>query len=216
MIRLLYFIPLWLGYLLLVKIPVNAAGLIVTLFTYKYRNTDYEDVPKLFKLWINKEDWQGGIDDTRYSWVTQTESLPQWWVRRAGLGWKSHWMYHAWRNGGDGLRTTRIGGVAVDPEKIRSVVKPYMRWYEPWKLREQGRTSALYLTWQGLKAGLKWVRIDGPNKHTVFKIGYRIEPKYAALTELEVQKDPLLQIRSFATKFLWKHKDQTKAEDYDT
>ncbi len=213
MYRLLYFIPLWLGYLIFVKLPVNALGLIVTLFTYKYRNTDYKDVPKRFKLWLNIEDWQGGINQ----WGA--ESLPMWWINREGLGWKSHYKYHAIRNGGDGLRTTRIGGVAVDPDKIRSVVKPYMRWYEPWKLREQGRTSALYLTWQGLKAGLKYVRVYDDEKdaiHTVFKIGYRIEPKYAALTELEVQKDPLLQIRCFATKFLWKHKDQTKAEDYDT
>ncbi len=209
MIRLFYFIPLWLGYLLLVKIPVNALGLLVVPFLWKYRFTDYKDVPKRFKLWTNIEDWQGGINNYGES------SLPRWWVKRAGIGFKSFYKYHAIRNGGDGLRTTRIGGVAVDPDKIRSITKPYMRWYEPWKLREQGRASALYLTWQGLKAGLKWVRIDGPHEHTMFKIGYRIEPKYGSLTELEAQKDPLLQIRSFATKFLWKHEDQTTAKDYD-
>lgn len=209
MIRLLYFIPLWLGYLFLIKLPVNALGLLVTFWTYRYRNTPYDKTPKYLRLWINKEDWLGGIT------ANGEESLPRWWVKREGLGWKSHWLYHAWRNGGDGLRRTRLGGLRVDPDRIKYVAKPFMIWYEPWKLREQGRDSAIFLCWQGLKAGLKWVRIDSDTEHTVFKIGYRIEPKYAAYTDERVERDPLLQIRSFATKFLWKHEDQTKAKDYD-
>ena len=46
--RLLYFIPLWLGYLILVKIPVNFVGLGVVPFLWKYRFTDYKDVLTLF------------------------------------------------------------------------------------------------------------------------------------------------------------------------
>lgn len=215
MIRLVYFIPIWIAYLFCVKIPINALGLLVTLYTYRLRNTPYDKTPKYLRLWINKEDWVGGIMDEKHpEWYADSESLPPWWRKREGTGWKSHWLYHAWRNGGDGLRRTRLGGLKVDPDRIFYKTKRFMTRYEPKNIRADGKQKAGFLCWQGLKAGLKYVWIhDVPEGakplHTVIKLGWRIEPKYAALSDEAVEKDLLLHIRSFATKFLRKHEDQT-------
>lgn len=214
MLRLLYFIPLWIGYLFLIKIPVNLLGLVMTLFTYPLRNTPYDKTPKYLRFWINKEDWVGGVVDTLHPvWNADSESLPKWWIKREGKGWKSHWLYHAWRNGGDGLRNS-IGGASVDPDRVEYITKDYMTDYSPQEMRKRGMKRSSYLVWQGLKAGFKitWIH-DVPKgmspKHTVLKVGYRLLPRHAALSDAQVAADPFLQMRSFATKFLFKHEDQT-------
>lgn len=209
MYRLLFFIPTWIVYLFFIKLPTILLGLVMVAFLYRYRKTDYADLPWWTRPWSNLEDWQGG--DPGYG----EESLPWWWIKREGLGFKSFYKYHAIRNGADGLRSFAPFVVHVDPRRIRYSTETYLLWYEPWKLRELGLKSALYLCWQGWKAGLKWVYIHDEVNHTVLKLGWRIEPKYKSLTYEDVEGDKLLQTRSFATKFLFKHEDQTLAKHYD-
>lgn len=217
MVRLIFFIPLWFFYLLLVKLPVNALGYIMVLFTSRYRDTVRADVPAILRLWISPEDWKGGPN-------YYEGCLPRWWVlpptdrypyyRGMGSGFKSFYKYHARRNAGGGLRMTWIGGVRVNPDKIRFTTKRYMKLYEPSRIRALGLKKSGFLCWQGARAGLKFVWIHkvpegDPPLHTVLKIGTRIEPSYALLTEEKIEKDILLQSRSFATKFLYKHEDQS-------
>lgn len=216
--RLIFFIPLWFAYLLFIKLPVNALGYVMTLFTYKYRLTDYADTPKILRLWINPEDWQGGLNTYGVS------SLPWWWIKPAtarnpyyqghGIGFKSFYKYHAVRNAGNGLRMTWIGGVRVNPDKTHYSTKRYMKRYEPKDMRALGIKKAGFLCWQQGRAGLKFIWIHdvpegSPPLHTMIKIGYRIEPSYASLWNEEIEKDQLLQHRSFAMKFLYKHEDQS-------
>jgi hypothetical protein len=209
MIRLLLFVPIWLVYLFLIKLPTIIVGLLVVPLLYRYRKTDYEDLPWWTRPWSNLEDWQGGTPGYGI------ESVPHWWIKREGLGFKSFYKYHAIRNGADGLRSFKWFVVSVDPRKIKYKTEINLVWYEPWKMRELGIKSVVYLCWQGWKAGLKWVYIHDDKLHTVLKLGWRIEPKYAELSIDEVADDRLLQTRSFATKFLYKHEDQTSARDYD-
>ena len=214
MFRLLYFIPIWLAYLFLIKVPVNALGLLVTVYTYRLRNTPYDKTPVYLRWWINKEDWHGGVSSLKYNEKcpgTEVESLPRWWIKREGLGFRSHWIYHAWRNGGDGLRVGMFG-VKVDPDRVEYKTKIFMKEYSPQAMRKLGITKASYLCWQGVQAGCKIVwnhgEIKGVPVHTVIKLGWRLVPRHAALSDADVEKDPLLHMRSFATKFLYKHEDQ--------
>jgi hypothetical protein len=234
--RLPFFIVTWLAYLFLIKLPTIVVGLGAVPLLYPYRHTDYKDLPWWTRLWSNHEDWQGGTPGYGEA------SLPWWWIRREvatyrepwhnmsntighalspkwerhlrwqyhvprrhqqGTGFKSFYIYHALRNGADGLRSFPPFAIYIEPPRIQYKTPTYLRWYEPWKLRELGLKSAHFLCWQGWKAGYKWVYIHDDVDHTVLKLGWRIDA------------DRLLQTRSFATKFLYKHEDQTKAENYD-
>ena len=215
--RLIFFIPSWFIYLLFIKLPVALLGYVMTLITYRYRDTDYKDTPKLLRFWINPEDWQGGL-------VAYGEhSLPWWWIKPAtarnpyyrgrGTGFKSFYAYHT-RNSGNGLRATWLGGVRLDPERVHYSTPHYMKEYTPAALRDSGRKMSVYLCWQGVKAGLQvmWIHDvpeGSPPLHTTFKIGWRLIPLYSTFWDEQVDKDPLLQVISFATKLLYKHEDQT-------
>ncbi len=195
------FISLWLGFLL-VKAPTWALGWLAIPPMWRYRNTQYDQLPWWTRPWGNPEDWLGGPE-------AHSNCLPKWWVDKHGDGFWSFYRYHAGRNGANGLRSFEWLDLDIDPKKVEYTTNILMRHYEPWHMRnlnagarqsEEGATFqmvlAWYWCWQGWKAGYKYVRLwkdlqphwwtdwkwwifSGPKsgpRHMVVKFGWRVQP----------------------------------------
>jgi len=207
-LRLPVFIIIWLVFLIFIKLPVNFIGLFVVPFMWKYRNVDYNKLPWWTRLWSNLEDWQGQINHYQ-------SSLPKWWVLAHGTDFKSFWLYHAWRNGGDGLRSIEWLDLDMDPKKVEYWTSEYFARYEPVVLRGWELKTVGYLAWQGWQAGMKfihiwpdkkrdlkiwkWTLIKAGPKHFVMKWGWRVEPSDAVNPH---RTEILTDDASFASKFL--------------
>ncbi len=177
----LMFIPwinAWTVMLILKNIFWIPSGWIMVPRLWKYRHTDYVDLPQWTKPWSNLEDWQGQPNHYK-------SSLPKWWVLfRISKGFegtdKRSWIrYHAFRNGADGIRAFKLLNVNLYDGGIKYKTPFYMDRYEPKEMREAGKRAAGYFCWQGWQAGMKWLFIYNDKWHASIKIGWRMEPRHA-------------------------------------
>lgn len=84
----------------LIKIPVIIAGVVVIpLIMWWYRKTPISNVPRILLPWCNPEDWYGG-----YRQLPRTFNCVPSQVYGGKHGFWQFFRYHAFRNGGDGLR----------------------------------------------------------------------------------------------------------------
>lgn len=83
----------------LIKIPVILLGLVMVPVMWFYRRTPIKDVPKVLLPWCNPEDWFGGYRQfpVQYNCVPPN-------LYGGKRGFWEFFKYHAFRNGGDGLR----------------------------------------------------------------------------------------------------------------
>lgn len=186
------FVVIWLAYIIVIKIPVNFAGLFVIPFMWGYRNVDYDKLPWWTRLWSNLEDWHGQVN-------SYASSLPRWWVQEHGIDFWSFYRYHALRNGGDGLRSIEWLDLDVDPDRVKYWTPEFFKFYEPADARRFNKKTIGYVAWQGWRAGMKIVHIWNDERHFVMKLGWRVEPNDA----IDPHGPPSLnQNEGFATKFL--------------
>jgi len=185
------FVTLWATYLI-IKIPTALLGSLVVPLLWAYKNTEYSDLPFWTKPWANPEDWEGGPS-------TYENSLPKWWVTSKGGGFFSFFHYHAIRNPANGLRSFELLDLDIDPEKVEFVTNQEFIRYEPNTLRAWNRKTSWYFAWQGWHAGMKFIHIWGPDRHTVIKFGWRVEPSDANATDIEAIG---MEDASFASKVL--------------
>lgn len=190
-------VPVWIGLWLLVmavKLPTALMGTFMVPFLYKYREVDYKDLPWWTRPWANPEDWHGALG----SWGE--ESLPWWWIKREGRGFKSWYTYHAIRNPANGLRSYSLFSANIDPEKLRYKRNSYHgAKYWPHQIRSSGHSTAWHVTWQGFKMGMEIVHIWNAERHLVIKLGFRMEPRDVAIPK---GLDLGMTNASFASKFL--------------
>jgi len=185
------FVTIWAAYLL-VKIPTALSGFLVVPFLWKYRDTDYLNLPYWTKPWANPEDWDGGPS-------SYESSLPKWWVDTRGKDLKAFYQYHAIRNPANGLRSFEFMDLDIDPKKVEfRTNKEFVR-YEPNTLRAWDMKLSWYFAWQGWRAGMKFIYIWNDERHAVIKFGWRVEPSDAKATDTEVMG---LADASFASKVL--------------
>lgn len=201
--KLPIFIILWLG-MIVIKILWIPTGWIMVPFLWKYRHTDYFDLPKWTKPWSNLEDWQGQPNHYK-------SSLPKWWVlRRQREGFegtdKRSWLrYHAWRNGADGIRAFEFFNLNLFDMGVEYVTPFYMDRYEPADLRKADKRFAGYFAWQNWQAGMKWVFIYNDKYHASLKLGWRVEPRHAYSPTNEREQELLDADPS--RKILFTHRD---------
>ena len=192
-IKLPVFLLMWILFVA-VKLPTTIFGFIVVPLLWKYRNTNYDDLPWWTRPWSNPEDWQGGPQH-------HESSLPKWWVDKFGTSFGSFYKYHAVRNSANGLRSFELLDLDIDMRKVKYTSPEYetaslRHFYEPWKQRrlETPNKTVWYFCWQGWKAGFKivhlwpdkkkdtrywffgWRVISAGNRHLVIKLGWRVEP----------------------------------------
>lgn len=155
-------------------LPVGTAGigLFVVPLMWRYRETDYEDLPWWTRPWSNPEDWFGQQNHFQ-------SSLPRWWVAAHGIEFKSWYKYHAIRNPANGMRSFELLDLDIRPHEVKFRTPLYYTRYEPNALRNIGKRNAGYLAWQGWKAGIKYIHIWSNSKHLVIKLGWRVEPRDA-------------------------------------
>lgn len=183
MIRLVYFVPIWLAFMAL-KLVVVVLGLPIVAYMWRFRTTHMDlllDEKPWLKPWLNPEDWVGGSQDKKGN---VTESLPHWWIDRheGDIGFWMWWHYHAVRNPANGLRNFEWLDLDIIQERVKYKTPLYLKYYEPWHVREMDINpprSYGYLCWQGLRAGAKWVHHWNDERHFVLKIGWRVEPRDA-------------------------------------
>jgi len=191
--RMPAFLSMWVV-IIAIKIPTALAGPIVVPILYAYRKRNFDDVPKVFRPWQNPEDWLGGPEGTEHS-------LPQWWINEKGIGFWSWWHYHAIRNPANGLRNFEWIDLEPVPEEIKYWTPYYLRRYEPNAMRKANLKNAGYICWQGLRMGCKYVHVWGPDRHFVFKFGWRIGPN-DALGYMDPDGQRAIDGAGFATKLL--------------
>lgn len=177
LLKLVPFLVLWVSMIVL-KLVTTIAGLVVVATMYRLRNTHINVMRHRWKIllpWVNPEDWYGGpkgVDGV---------SLPQWWIDREGISFKSWWWYHAIRNPANGLRNFEMLDLDIDMKRVRYVTGHYCRMYEPSSIRNRvvkaGRNTIWYLAWQGWKASFKIVHIWNAERHLQIRIGWKVEPR---------------------------------------
>jgi len=193
MIKLPVFIFLW-ALMVALKALTALSGLLAVAVLWRYRKTDYTDLPAWSRPWSNPEDWQGTIGH-------HASSLPKWWLMKNGVGFWSFYQYHAIRNSANGLRSFEWLDLDTDPKKVRYKTNLYMEPYEPRSMRRHYpmHPTVWYFAWQGFRAGFKVIHIWNTERHLVIKFGWRVEPSDAIDRELtELDHDT-----SFASKFLF-------------
>jgi hypothetical protein len=169
--RKILFIAIW-ALVIPVKALTALLGFLVTPITYRYRDTDFKDVPRALRPWTNPEDWKGG-------WLDYPGSLPTWWQVSEGSGFKAFYKYHAIRNPANGLRNFSAFSLDVVKEKVCYTTPRYFKDYEPQDIKAAGLKSARYWAWQGWKAGFQYVRVWNDTRYTVIKLGWRVQPSDA-------------------------------------
>jgi hypothetical protein len=189
MIKLPIFILMWI-LMIAIKIPTALFGLIAIVLMHPYRHTPYDDLPAWTRPWANPEDWEGQIYSDQYS-------LPKWWVKAHGIGFKQFYQYHAIRNPANGLRSYEWLDLDVDPKQVRYKTNIVMKRYEPTAIRKAKYKTAWYFAWQGYRAGFKLIHIWNAERHLVIKMGWRVDPADATQIANELKKDA-----SFAGKIL--------------
>ena len=192
-VRLPFFVLAW-AVIIAIKIPTVLLGLIVVPILYRYRRTDYVDLPSWARPWANPEDWQGGPK-------TFDASLPRWWVNKNGTSIWSFFKYHAIRNPANGLRSFELLDLDIDRARVRYLATMYLHHYEPHYMRELSVKTAAYICWQGWRAGIQVVHVWNTERYFVLKIGWRVEPRDASLVVTGIRADD----SGFATKLiLWR------------
>lgn len=179
-----YFLPVGLVFLGLVMVPL----------LWRYRDTDYDDLPWWTRLWSNPEDWRGRGN-------MYTGSLPRWWVIKEGSSFKSFFRYHAIRNPANGVRSIELFDLTIaEPRRIRFVRSANFseRRYDVSAIREAGLKTVWYLAWYKWQAGFELIHIWNDKRHLVIKFGWRVEPsdKEFYISNLGTQD------ASFASKIL--------------
>ncbi len=198
----LMFVPwinLWV-LMLALKLLWIPTGWVAVPFLWRYRNTDYADLPKLAHLWANLEDWRGQPNHHK-------GCLPRWWVKEHGTGFWSFYSYHAGRNGADGIRSVKLLDLNLYDGNIKFKTPFYMPRYEAADLRMRNKRAGGYFCWQGWQAGMKWLVIWNSTHHASIKLGWRIEPRHATsvtnvveqrLLDLDPSRRQLLVHRDFS------------------
>lgn len=192
-IKLPVMILMWAGFTV-IKLVTILSGAVMLLVLYRYRHTDYEELPFWSRPWSNPEDWQG--QQGHYK-----DSLPRWWYLANGGGFKSFYQYHAIRNPANGLRSFELLDLDIVAEKVRFKTNKEFSHYEPKNLRDYGIKTAWYFAWQGFRAGFKIVHIWNDERHLVIKFGWRVEPIDAQ--DIEKWFAVLKEDAGFASKFLF-------------
>lgn len=223
--RMPVFVTLWVA-MMAFKLPVVVLGLVVVPIMYRWRAVPFDDVPKIFTLWLNPEDWTGGPQGV------VGESLPKWWIDRhdgASFGMWVH--YHAIRNPANGIRNLEFLDLDIEQDKVRFWTPQYFRYYEPWHFANLAKLdpdnpdehpkTGIYIAWQGWKAGIKIMHVwpealervivtvfgfdvlvaDAGRKYFVLKLGWRVEPR-DAVEGLRPGSQRALGGAGFASKFL--------------
>ena len=181
-------------------LPVGVAplGLVVVPLLYRYRNTDYSQLPFWTKPWANPEDWQGQSPDGN-----DVGSLPRWWIKREGDDFKAWWRYHAIRNPANGLRSYELLDLTIVPEKLEYRTNLYMDRYDVSKVRELNKKTVWYVCWQGWQMGFEIIHIWNDEHHLNLKWGWRCEPNDKNATDLDKLG---IKDASFASKTLFYRK----------
>lgn len=101
----------------LAKVPVIVSGfLIVPLVMWWYRKRPIKDMPKVLLPWTNPEDWTGGFRN----FPPENNCVPTN-VYDGKVGFRRFVQYHAFRNGGDGLRNYEWHLCRYDADSMRIV-----------------------------------------------------------------------------------------------
>lgn len=168
-VRLVVSVPMWVRNFAM-KAVLAFTGLVMVAAVYKYRNTDYAQLPAWVKPWANPEDWQGGV-------LNYAGSVPRWYHKKwpDKSEFYKFYRYHAIRNPGDGLRGYRWSQLHIEPSKAGYWTPKYMRSYEA-RHADEGDKVLGYIAWQGWYCGMKWLFL-GKKKYVEFKWGFRIEPR---------------------------------------
>ena len=201
--RLPIMLLMWAGMIVL-KVLWIPTGWVAVPFLWKYRFTDYADLPGWTRPWSNLEDWQG--QPNHYA-----GSLPKWWVLRRkaegfeGTDFRSFYRYHSFRNGADGIRSYPLLNVNLYDGGIKFYSPQYMDRYEPYDIRREGKRAAGYFAWQGWQAGMKWVFIYNSKYHASIKLGWRLEPRHK-YSPTNKQEQKLLDIDT-RRMVLFTHRD---------
>ena len=110
----------------LAKIPVILVGWVLVPFLWNYRHYDIHHlkiVHPWMTPWLNPEDWTGGYRDFPPDYNCVPPNLYE--------GSRTLWdfyRYHAWRNGGDGLRNYDWHLCLYDHSKME-IVKEHEKGY---------------------------------------------------------------------------------------
>jgi hypothetical protein len=185
---------MWL-WVIAIKLPTALLGFVMVPLLYRYRNTQYKDIPFWTKPWANFEDWLGQSPDGN-----DVGSLPRWWIKREGDDFKAWYRYHAIRNPANGLRSFSWISAKITPHKVRYKTNHYMERYDVSKMREQNIKTVWYVAWVDWKMGLEVIHLwsGGEKRHFNIKLGWRIEPN-------DIHGDPTklgMTHASFASKVL--------------
>jgi len=174
MLQNIKFILILLGWSF-VRLPFQGLGLFVVPFLWRYRHTNYSDLPAWTRPWANMEDWWGQRSDKPRH--RNDNSLP-WWMNVEGkTDFWSWYEYHAIRNATDGLRSFKWYACdASDPTKVSYKTDIYLREYQPQTLKELGRKSAYYWAWVGWKVGVDFTYLWSDTRYFNIKYGWRVEP----------------------------------------
>ncbi len=193
------FLAVW-AIAMAVKASVALLGFVMLAIMYRWRDVDFNDVPKVFTPWKNPEDWTGCPKAYK-------ESQPKWWVNRmGGTSFWSFYKYHAIRNPANGLRNFPFFSIPYETApKYRYICSEYKKdwgtWY--WKHRqpEPKRRTWWYVVWYKGQLGVNFNHIWNDERYFVAKFGWRITPTDTVdgLPENSVRR----QVGSgFASKFL--------------
>jgi len=165
-------IPEWCLHLV-IKATLLVTGLVVVPFMYRYRDTDFRDLPWWTFLWKNPEDWKGGV-------LKYERSIPYWWIERMKSdGFWAFYKYHAIRNPADGIRNIKFLQLFHDPKRIGFVTNQYLTFYEPWYEETEIGKWYWHITWQGTRCFIKVMRRWNQERYFVLNLGHGNEPRYA-------------------------------------
>ena len=190
MLRLPIWIFMWL-LMIAIKIPTALLGFIMVPLIYRYRHTDYGQLPSWTKPWANPEDWCGRGNGNN--------SLPLWWIKKFGNTFKQFYRYHAIRNPANGLRSYELLDADIIPEKVRFKTNQEMKRYDVSKVRAGPKRTVWYFAWIGFRAGFEIIHIWNDTNHLNIKFGWRIEPSDSYP---DVVRNMGTEDASFASKIL--------------
>lgn len=171
--RLWYFIPIWVGWYLLIELPLTLLGFAVVWYyggamsVYRAASNYYfseDGKPRQILRWRapwwvenlfgNEED---GVDGLPLVLTTEVLEGRQAWWQRETLEWtvfRRIWMWSAFRNSVSNLRFTCLG-MSIEPDRVRALLFPSGGW----------------LAWQGLRGRIHW-----EFKGRVLEVGWKVRP----------------------------------------
>jgi hypothetical protein len=144
------------------KLPVVVVGWVLIAPMWFLRKRPISTMPKLLMPWVNPEDWTGGYRDFPPEYACVPHDMYD-----GKHGFWQFYKYHAWRNGGDGLRNYewhlcryKVGAMKV---------KYYKHGYRV----HQGKYGSWYFRYKGwaIKFGFRQMPIDAmrqdPDPHSI-------------------------------------------------